>query len=132
MHTKHQLSEMKMEHEQWQGRLRFYKDELSHFNNHLDRLAASGKAREVQPRLNHFQTLFRDKESRLDQIRTDFSRHESLIQSMNSGHEAEPKDGIRKVHRVQRDKLEQFEQLFHDLRNEFNVFLNDVSDRKSL
>lgn len=132
MHTKHQLSEMKMEHEQWQGRLRFYKDELSHFHNHLDRLSSSGRSREVQPRLHHFQSLFRDKESDLDKIRSDFSRHESLIQSMNDGGVVEPEEGIRKVHRVQRDKLEQFERLFHDLRREFNVFLNDVSDHRAL
>jgi hypothetical protein len=122
---------MKLEHEQWQGRLRFYKDELSHFHNHLDRLAYSGKSKDVLPKLNHFQSLFRDKEGDLNQIRTDFNKHESLIQSMNEGGLAEPDEGIRKVHRVQRDKLEQFERLFHDLRREFNVFLNDVSEYKA-
>lgn len=38
MHTKQQLSEMKNEHESWQDRLRFYKEEISHFNQHLGSL----------------------------------------------------------------------------------------------
>lgn len=46
MHTKQQLSEMKNEHDVWQDRLRFYKDEISHFNQHIWK--TGDKSREKQ------------------------------------------------------------------------------------
>lgn len=126
MHTKQQLNEMKNEHDQWQDRLRFYKDEISHFNNHLGRLSISGNGTDVMASVEHFQNQFIRQKEVLDIIRHDFKQHENLIEDIVDGKSNEPNDGINKIHSVQRDKLEQFERIFHDLRNEFNVFLNKI------
>ncbi len=124
MHTIKQLTEMKNEHDQWQDRLRFYKDEISHFNNHLGRLAVSGSPNDVMASVEKFQNQFIRQKEVLDIIRHDFKQHENLIESIGEGKAPEPNDGIQKVHSVQREKLDQFENIFHDLRNEFNLFLN--------
>lgn len=124
MHTIKQLTEMKNEHDQWQDRLRFYKDEISHFNNHLGRLAVSGHPGEVMATVEHFQNQFIRQREVLDIIRHDFKQHENLIESIGEGKLQEPNDGIQKLHSVQREKLDQFENIFHDLRNEFNLFLD--------
>ena len=126
MHTKRQLSDMRQEHEQWQGRLRFYKDEIIHFCNHLGRLTGSGKARDVSGTVHVFQDKFRNEEHHIESIRNDFRKHETLIRSLDEGASPEPDGGIRKVHNTQREKLEQFERMFHELRSEFNVFLDRV------
>ena len=63
----------------------------------------------------------------LDIIRHDFKQHENLIQALQEKKLAEPNDGIQKIHSVQREKLDQFEKIFHDLRGEFNVFLNQMA-----
>ena len=60
MHTKQQLNEMKNEHDQWQDRIRFYKDEISHFNNHLGRLSVSGSPNDVMASVEKFQNQFTD------------------------------------------------------------------------
>lgn len=124
MHTIHQLTEMKHEHDYWQDRLRFYKDEISHFNNHLGRLSISGVPREVMNSLAHFQNQFIRQKEELETIRHEFRQHENLIEAIEAGKAGEPSEGIRCIHNVQRDKLDQFERIFHELRNEFNVFLN--------
>ncbi|MBL7923220.1 MAG: hypothetical protein JNL88_03390 [Bacteroidia bacterium] len=126
MHTKQQLNEMKHEHDQWQDRLRFYKDEISHFNNHLGRLSISGGGQDVMANVERFQNQFIRQREVLDIIRHDFKQHENLIEALEVGRAAEPNDGIQRIHSIQRDKLEQFENIFHDLRNEFNVFLNKI------
>jgi hypothetical protein len=126
MHTKQQLSEMKNEHDVWQDRLRFYKDEISHFNQHLGKLAITGGKTEVMASVEHFQNQFIRQKEVLDIIRHDFKQHENLIEAIDEGKSTEPADGIQRLHSVQRDKLEQFERIFHDLRNEFNIFLNKV------
>ena len=124
MHTIKQLTEMKNEHDQWQDRLRFYKDEISHFNNHLGRLSVSGSPNEVMAHVEHFQNQFIRQKEVLDIIRHDFKQHENLIESIGDGKAPEPNDGIQKIHSIQREKLDQFENIFHELRNEFNLFLN--------
>lgn len=126
MHTKQQLSEMKNEHDTWQDRLRFYKEEISHFNQHLGKLAIAGGQYNKMASVEHFQNQFIRQKEVLDIIRHDFKQHENLIEALEEGKSMEPSEGIQRVHSVQRDKLEQFERIFHDLRNEFNVFLNNA------
>lgn len=126
MHTEHQLTEMKNEHDTWQDRIRFYKDEISHFNQHLGRLSVSGAPRDIMVSIEHFQNQFIRQKEVLDIIKHDFKKHENLIEAIEEGVSVEPSEGIRRVHSVQREKLDQFERIFHDLRNEFNIFLNQV------
>jgi hypothetical protein len=117
---------MKHEHDAWQDRIRFYKDEISHFNHHLGRLSISGAPRDIMISVEHFQNqLIRQREV-LDIIRHEFKQHENLIESLEVGKSNEPTEGIHRVHSVQREKLDQFERIFHELRNEFNIFLNQV------
>ena len=126
MHTKQQLKEMKNEHDTWQDRIRFFKDEISHFNHHLGRLAISGGRGETMASVERFQNQFIRQKEVLDIIRHDFKQHENLIEAIEEGVSGEPSEGIQRLHSTQREKLEQFERIFHDLRNEFNVFLNTV------
>ncbi len=126
MHTKQQLNEMKTEHDQWQDRIRFYKDEISHFNNHLGRLSMIRHSQDMMASVEHFQNQFIRQKEILDIIRHEFKQHENLIEALESGKAVEPNDGIQRIHAVQRDKLDQFEHIFHDLRHDFNIFLNKV------
>lgn len=119
---------MKNEHDAWQDRLRFYKDEILHFNHHLGRLAIAGGRGENMAAAEHFQNQFVRQKEVLDTIRHDFKQHENLIDAIGEDASREPSEGIQRVHAIQRDKLEQFERIFHDLRNEFNVFLNKVEE----
>jgi len=131
MHTKRQLSDMRQEHEQWQVRRPFYKDEITHFCNHLGRLAGSGVARDEPVAVKQFEGKFVHEEHQIEAIRNDFKKHETLIRSLDEGVAPEPDEGIRKVHNTQREKLERFERMFHELRSEFNVFLDRVDkDRR--
>jgi hypothetical protein len=126
MHTKQQLNEMKNEHDTWQDRIRFFKDEISHFNHHLGRLAISGGRGETMASVERFQNQFIRQKEVLDIIRHDFKQHENLIEALEEGVSREPSEGIQRLHSTQREKLEHFERIFHDLRNEFNVFLDTV------
>lgn len=126
MHTKQQLNEMKKEHDQWQDRIRFYKDEISHFNNHLGRLALLRSSVDLMASVERFQNQFIRQKEVLDIIRHDFKQHENLIEAMEQGNASEPNDGIQRIHSIQREKLDQFEHIFHELRNDFNLFLNKV------
>lgn len=126
MHTKEQLMEMKSEHDEWQNRIKFYRDEIKQFNQHLGKVAQPGAPKELMASVEHFQNQFIRQSEVLDIIRHDFKQHENLIEALEVPAITEPQEGIQKVHSTQREKLDQFEKIFHELRGEFNVFLNNV------
>ncbi len=126
MHTKQQLVAMKSEHDNWQNRIRFYREEINLFNSHLSKVAVTQVPSDLMPNVEHFQNQFIRQKEVLDIIRHDFKQHENLIESLEVEKTKEPIEGIQTIHSVQREKLDQFEKIFHDIRNEFNVFLNQV------
>jgi uncharacterized coiled-coil DUF342 family protein len=126
MHSKHQLSTMKAEHQDWQNRLSFYKDEISSFNEHLIKVVETAPVKRIMPNVEHFQNQFIRQREVIDIIHHDFKQHENLIENLETEKAKEPRDGIVKIHSHERDKLDQFERVFQDLRNEFNSFLSDV------
>lgn len=127
MHTQEQLMEMKSEQDEWQNRIRFYRDEIKQFNQHLGKVAQPGAPRELMATVEHFQNQFIRQNEVLDIIRHEFKQHENLIEALQEKEVGGLEDGIQKIHTVQREKLDQFEKIFHELRGEFNVFLNQVN-----
>ena len=127
MHTQEQLMEMKSEQDEWQNRIRFYRDEIKQFNQHLGKVAQPGAQRELMATVEHFQNQFIRQNEVLVIIRHEFKQHENLIEALQEKAVGGLEDGIQKIHTVQREKLDQFEKIFHELRGEFNVFLNQVN-----
>ncbi len=119
--------EMKSEQDEWQNRIRFYRDEIKQFNQHLGKVAQPGAPRELMATVEHFQNQFIRQNEVLDIIRHEFKQHENLIEALQEKAVGGLEDGIQKIHTVQREKLDQFEKIFHELRGEFNVFLNQVN-----
>jgi site-specific recombinase XerD len=125
MLTKQLLEEMKAEQNLWQNRISFYKSELEDFNKHLSDVIAENRNRSIEmPLVEHFQNQFIVQKERLDIIRHDFKQHENLMQGIENDTLKEPKHGLKKIHEMEREKLEQYEHIFHELRNEYNVFLD--------
>lgn len=121
------LGNMKEEHDAWQDRIQFLKKEIETFKTHLGTVVVGDfKPKNAMASVEHFQNQFILQREQLDIIRHDLKQHENLIEDVEKGVVAEPEPGLDKVHKVQREKLEQFEKIFHDLRKEFNIFLDKV------
>ena len=132
MHTIQQLANMKNEHATWQSRIRFHREELKQFNNHLSRIVQQNVNSEQMPFVEHFQNQFIRQNEVLDIIRHEFKQHENLIEHVESGQALNPESDLRQIHDTEREKLDQFEKIFHDLRNEFNSFLNKTEMQYAL
>ena len=124
MHTKNQLIEMKSEHDQWQNKITFYRDEIKQLNRDLALVASPRAPKEVMASVEHFQNQFIRQREVLDIIRHEFKEHENLIEKLETDRVSEPDEIIKKMHTTQRDKIDQFEKIFNDLRGEFNIFLD--------
>ena len=119
------LSELHSEHNEWQNKIKFYKGELSQFNSRLSDLLAKNSSSEILPSVEHFQNQFIRHKEVLDIMRHDMKQHENAIEAeTQSRGDTEGSETITQEHKVQQEKLDQFEKLFQELRNEFHLFLN--------
>ncbi|NNF02548.1 MAG: hypothetical protein HKN22_07665 [Bacteroidia bacterium] len=123
MISSNSISELHSEHDEWQNKIKFYKGELSQFNTRLSDLVSKNSSPEILPSVEHFQNQFIRQREVLDIMRHDMKQHENAIEEKES-EKVSPEDKIVKAHSVQQEKLDQFEKLFQELRNEFHLFLN--------
>jgi hypothetical protein len=125
MHTKEQLIEMHSEHSEWQNKIKFYRDELKRLNSQLSEMVTKGASTQILASIEHFQNQFILQNEVLDIMRHDFKQHENVIESIQKGQHANPEASLSGSHESHREKLMQFEKIFHDLRNEFNTFKSE-------
>lgn len=127
MENKGQLSELHSEHKEWQNKINFYRDELKEFNKQLTEIVTNDATNEVLVSVEHFQNQFIRQNEVLDIMRHDFKQHENQIEAMIEK-DISGSNGIdiASLHKVEKEKLDQFEKLFQELRNEFHLFLNNV------
>ena len=127
MHTKEQLLEMHSEHNEWQNKIRFYRDEIKRLNNQLSEMVSKSSPPQTLASVEHFQNQFILQNEVLDIMRHDFKQHENEIESIQKGVHDNPNASISGNHMTHRESLVQFEKIFHDLRNEFNTFKTEAA-----
>ena len=121
MHTKEQLMEMHAEHNEWQNKIKFYRGELNQLNQKLDEIVSRKPPMDVMASIEHFQNQFTVQNEVMDIMRHDFKQHENAIEAKhNTITLSDP--GLIENHQSHRERLSQFEKLFHELRNEFHGF----------
>ena len=121
MHTKEQLMEMHSEHNEWQNKIKFYREELKKLNSQLDETIMRGPSVEQLPLIEHFQNQLTVQSEVLDVMRHDFKQHENAIEAkQESINEFDSLLGGN--HESSRERLAQFEKLFRELREEFHGF----------
>ncbi|MEO5571063.1 MAG: hypothetical protein ABIT08_01275 [Bacteroidia bacterium] len=121
MHTKEQLLEMHSEHNEWQNKIKFYRGEIKTLDNQLAEIVTRKPNSEVMASIEHFQNQFTIQNEVLDIMRHDFKQHENAIEAKQ--HSLTTNDPILiENHDGNKERLAQFERLFHELRNEFHGF----------
>ncbi|MBT8195131.1 MAG: hypothetical protein KJO64_01790 [Bacteroidia bacterium] len=125
METKEKLSALHSEHNEWQNKIKFYRDELKEFNTQLTGLVSKTAPNDVLVSVEHFQNQFIRQNEVLDIMRHDFKQHENKIEALQENGQSNGVD-INALHAEEKERLEHFEKLFQELRNEFHLFLNNV------
>jgi hypothetical protein len=121
MHTKEQLMEMHSEHNEWQNKIKFYRGELNQLNQQLDEIVSRKPPMDIMASIEHFQNQFTVQNEVMDIMRHDFKQHENAIEAKH--HTINLSDpGLIENHQSHKERLSQFEKLFHELRNEFHEF----------
>ncbi|MCW2118579.1 hypothetical protein [Flavobacterium sp. 7A] len=114
---------MHFEHEQWNGELTFWKDELLCFNNKLSELVTRWTDKDVLAQLEHYQNEFVLHGGVIEDLQEIIEKHEERI----AGQSALNEDGLdiqsTKEHLEFRDKIETQRHIYAELKKEFFRFL---------
>ena len=121
MENQSKLAGMHAEHAGWQNEIVRYKDELSTMKDQLAAIVAKHPPREVPASAEHFQNQFILQRDVIDRMRHDFKQYENRIEDeQKSGSEAS--GDLVKERDAYKSRLGDFDRLFHELKNEFEVF----------
>ena len=122
MHTKEQLLDLHAQHAEWQNKIKFYRDELGTLNKQLDDVVLNKPPNELMAAIEHFQNQFTVQSEVLDIMRHDFKQHENAIEAIQENIENFD-SSLLDNHKNHEERLNQFEKLFKELREEFTGFL---------
>ena len=119
------LIDLHSDHELWLNTLRFCKDEIGIFEKRLEDIAKRNTGRDVMAELEHFQNQYIREREVIDELRHDIKQHENYLQKYASEHPVAIDHVLFKDHAGLRDRVNTFEKLYHELKNEFMRWLAD-------
>lgn len=122
MHTNEQLIEMHAEHNEWQNKIKFYRNELKKLNDALGEFVTRKSSSDIMVSVEHFQNQFTVQSEVLDIMRHDFKQHENAIEAKQKNLSVYDSN-LALNHGNHMERLIQFEKIFYDLREEFHEFM---------
>lgn len=120
---KKHIDELHFEHRLWTNNLRFYKDELSIFENRLSELVARNTKIEVISKIEHFQNQFIRNRDVAAQLISKCVDHDKFLANQAKAHPTAIDHVLFADHAQLRDEVGAFEKIYVELKAEFMSFL---------
>ncbi len=117
------ISDLHFEHKLWKRQLDFYRDELAIFEHRLEELVSRWTDNDVLAQLEQCQNRFVREREVIDELRHDVNEHAGYLAKYAEEHPVAI-DRVRFEDQVSlRDRMETFQKLFDELKQEFLVFV---------
>jgi hypothetical protein len=113
-------------HNEWKNALGFYKDELHIFTGRLTEVAAKNTTKEIMQMVEHFQNQFLIQGENIDILKHDINEHLKRMQQEAQLHAGHINKEEIPVHFLLKDRFEDEQKVFTDLKQEFEQFLSNV------
>ena len=120
------LTELHNEHVEWNRRISFYRDEVNSFENRLADIVKANTKTEVLAPLEHFQNQFIRQKQIMDNLAHDINAYESIIVNMAKENNVATDRKRTDDHSELRGRMNQFDKLFGELKDEFTKYLAEV------
>ncbi|WP_306640710.1 hypothetical protein [Sanyastnella coralliicola] len=118
------MNELHEEHQTWVKELEFYKEELEIFRNRLGEVSIKNNKPEERADVEHFQNQFLREIEVIDTLRHDINAHEKVLVEYAKDHPAAVEHTYFRDHTELTDRMQRFEELWKELKNDFNRFLS--------
>ncbi|HEX5002106.1 MAG TPA: hypothetical protein VFW78_06395 [Bacteroidia bacterium] len=114
------------EHREWLNKLEFYKDDIMVLRNRLEEIVMKNTSSDVLAMVEHFQNQFIIQRNEIDEFHHAIKEHENEVErAVNHNPVAVNRQRLAD-HPQMRERMERFEEIFHDLRQELIRFLAKV------
>lgn len=120
---KRHLQDLHFDHLEWINRLRFYKDEIGIFEHRLEDIVKRNTTGEVMAELEHFQNRYIREREVIDELRHDIKQHENILEKESKEHPVAIDHRLFADHGELRDRVETFEKLYKELKDELHRWL---------
>ncbi|MGZ4054738.1 MAG: hypothetical protein ACXVPY_10940 [Bacteroidia bacterium] len=121
--TKH-IDELHFEHQLWTSEAKFYADELKIYQKRLDEIASKNTKEDVRKQIEHFQNKFTIQKEQLDILNHEVNEHEQWLAKYSKEHPVAIDHALFADHKKMHDKMESFEKIYDELKQEFKKFLS--------
>ncbi len=116
-------SSMHFEHQQWNGELAFWKQELGFFNKRLNELVNRWTDKDVLAQLEHYQNEFILHGNVIEDLQETIEKHETRIAGQSKTNTDALDIQSTKEHVEFRNKIETQRHIYSELKKEFFRFL---------
>ncbi|MCB9194167.1 MAG: hypothetical protein H6597_06505 [Flavobacteriales bacterium] len=98
-------------------------DEIGIFENRLEDIVKRNTHTEVMANVEHFQNQYIRQREVIDELRHDIKQHENILEKESIERPTAIDHRVFEDHTQLRDRMETFERLYHELKDEFQQWL---------
>ena len=120
---KKHIDELHADHRLWTSNMKFYRDELTIFENRLGELVTRNAKVEVTSQIEHFQNQFIRQREVAEEIMSKCGDHEKFLVNQAINHPVAIDHVLFADHTKLRDEAETFDKIYAELKSEFMDFL---------
>ena len=126
MHTKKRhMEDLHFENQLWRTRLAFYEDELKIYSARLSEVSAKNTAVDIKIKVEQFQNKFYINTTELALILKQIRSEENVLADKAKNNPIASDHMLFTDHDEIRTKVEKFEEIYSELKQEFINFLHD-------
>lgn len=124
MNNQKPIFDLHAEHNDWLNKLSFYNDEITVMQNRINEVAAKNTSKDVMAMVEHFQNQLTIQTANISKFRHEIKHHENEIENSVKDNPVAADHRKEHDHESERTKMQQFESIFTDLKDELNGFLS--------
>ena len=119
------LSDLHFEHKLWMNELKFAEDEIKIYEHYLEDLVKRHTEKEMFIQLEHYQNQFIKEKEVIDILLHDIRENEHNLVQFTQKHPESFDNYNLEDHTELRNRMEQFPNLFKELKGKFYHFMSD-------
>jgi hypothetical protein len=119
------MEDLHFENQLWRTRLAFYEDELKIYSARLSEVSAKNTAVDIKIKVEQFQNKFYINSTELALILKQIRSEESVLADKAKNNPTASDHMLFADHDEMRTKVEKFEEIYSELKQEFISFLHD-------
>jgi uncharacterized protein (DUF342 family) len=116
------IDQFQEELQSWKHELSSIKQEIRHFEHHLENMAAKSLPKDLLAQVEHFQNSFICQKEVIDKLRHDLPDSRHKVENIyNSRQDMSTQDGLR-AHDLLSDRMDMFRRIYDEVKEHFKRF----------